>query len=160
MKKALVIALSLLLVGFVVLLALMIPRIEKVDQQYSALLISRETGEIKDTTVTVNGEWKSRRIGKAKLEFTGRFQVSDLEYTISDTWETSTDLKKDSDIKSLMGFLTYKSDAGVLEAAVLYANEDRSAFVFSDSDVTVVIPADNEEDARRICEELGVAYPG
>lgn len=49
-----------------VALYLIVPAKEWLDQEHSTILISKDTGEVKETTVTVNGEWSTHRGGIVK----------------------------------------------------------------------------------------------
>lgn len=160
MKKVILGVFSVLLICGAIALYLFLPVKEQVDQVHPAILISKETGEVMDTTVTIKGEWSSHRVGKVKHRFHGHFAVSDLGYTMNDRWETKTDLIRMAGSEYLMGFLSYKSDDGTLEASVLYSNEDRTAFIYVDEDVTVILPSNNEDDGKKIADEIGIAYPG
>ena len=60
-----------------------IPVKSKMDETF-AVMLSRESGEMQATTLTLNGTWGQQRMGKSSMTFKGIVGTAALEDTLWD----------------------------------------------------------------------------
>lgn len=158
MRKVVIAAVVLILICALFLVWLFVPGKEQADAELPAIMVSKETGEIEQTAVRIDGQWSQRKISKNSAVFSGTIQVDGLRYTQNE-WEQSVDLQVRSDLKCLVGGLSYKTAEGELASAFLYTNQEHTTYIISDVNYFVFAPAEDIEDAYAICEALGLKYP-
>ena len=130
------------------------------------MMVEQESTEIHSTTLTLRGTWGQQRMGKAAMTFQGVVGTAALDYTLWDGMdELDFTLSGEGREYGLLGGFFYNhfytEDHGE-GYGWLFTDHDRSCYILvtglfdDDKEYTIAAPASNAEEARAICEKLGV----
>ena len=129
-----------------------VPVKKAVDETLPAMMVEQESAEIHSTTLTLRGTWGQQRMGKAAMTFQGVVGTAALDYTLWDGMdELDFTLSGEGREYGLLGGYGW-----------LFTDHDRSCYILvtglfdDDKEYTIAAPASNVEEARAICEKLGV----
>lgn len=143
-----------------------VPVKKAVDETLPAMMVEQESAEIHSTTLTLRGTWGQQRMGKAAMTFQGVVGTAALDYTLWDGMdELDFTLSGEGREYGLLGgfFYNHFYTEGHGEGyGWLFTDHDRSCYILvaglfdDDKEYTIAAPASNAEEARAICEKLGV----
>lgn len=143
-----------------------VPIKKAADETLPAMMVEQESAEIHSTTLTLRGTWGQQRMGKAAMTFQGVVGTAALDYTLWDGMdELDFTLSGEGQEYGLLGgfFYNHFYTEGHGEGyGWLFTDQDRSCYILvtglfdDDKEYTIAAPASNAEEARAICEKLGV----
>ena len=149
-----------------------IPVKSKMNETLPAVMLSRESGELQATTLTLNGTWGQQRMGKSSMTFKGIVGTAALEDTLWDGMDPiDTLLNESADGSHLIGGFFYNhfhSEDHEEGYGWLITDRERSCYLLvtgpldennSGKEYIIAAPANSMEEARAICEKLS-AYKG
>lgn len=121
-------------------------------------------GNSEHTTLTIDGTWTHTLAAPSRQSFAGKLQVDLLAYTHrADTWDLDFKVMDDASGDHLSGGLFYNSGSGLGGDGWLYTSKEHDGYVLvtsrfdeQDDDYIVIAPAETEEEARHICDALGL----
>ncbi|MBQ2795224.1 MAG: hypothetical protein IJF04_04290 [Oscillospiraceae bacterium] len=162
----------------VVLAFLLIPFGHKVDINVPAVMIDTDTGEITQTKVIFEGEWVYRYIWPFSKEYEGDIIIDALDYTKNEERFLSSielikfDATTDGREIRLASYFYLVPGASSKDFtgghATLFTDKDFEKFMFRTGPSTwdeeneeyyVFAPAETEDEAKAICDEIGMVYP-
>lgn len=144
-----------------------IPVKSKMNETLPAVMLSRESGEMQATTLTLNGTWGQQRMGKSSMTFKGIVGTAALEDTLWDGMDPIDILLNESAGGShLIGGFFYNhfyTESRREGYGWLITDRERSCYLLvtgplendSDEEYIIAAPANSMEEARVICEKLG-----
>lgn len=179
-------AIVLWLLAAAVLVLLFVPMSRDFKKELPAFMVNGETGETTATSLTFDGEWVWRNIWpfESGRKYEGKIVIEALDYTnkentsVSDLYfrtvrfsEDDIVLKEaswfynsfgDEDRFAFDGFVALWADTKLERFYIHTSPSSRgdSENAYGDEYYVIIAPAETEEEARKICEELGIAYSG
>lgn len=144
-----------------------IPVKSKMNETLPAVMLSRESGEMQATTLTLNGTWGQQRMGKSSMTFKGIVGTAALEDTLWDGMDPiDTLLNESAGGSHLIGGFFYNhfyTESRRDGYGWLITDRERSCYLLvtgplendSDEEYIIAAPANSMEEARVICEKLG-----
>ena len=144
-----------------------IPVKSKMNETLPAVMLSRESGEMQATTLTLNGTWGQQRMGKSSMTFKGIVGTAALEDTLWDGMDPiDTLLNESAGGSHLIGGFFYNhfyTESRREGYGWLITDRERSCYLLvtgplendSDEEYIIAAPANSMEEARAICEKLG-----
>lgn len=176
-------AIILWLLAAAILAVLVIPMHLDFKKELPAFMIDAETGETTVTNLVIDGEWVWRNIWPFGRKYEGKIIIESIDYTnkentsVSDIYfrtvrfsEDDVKLKEaswfynsfgDEDLYNFDGFGALWADTK-LEKFYIHTSPStngNSENAYGDKYYIVIAPAENEEEARNVLKELGIAYP-
>lgn len=154
---------------------LFVPMKKEVYIESPAIMIDTETGEITGTTLVFDGEWVWKNILPFDKKYDGKIIIESLEYTdmedgfLSDFSFIKQRFGGEEEIIKYASFF-YNSPGSVDGHATVFTDKDMKMFYIytspgsadylgNDEYYIVIAPAENEAEAKEICEKIGIAYP-
>lgn len=143
-----------------------IPVKSKMNETLPAVMLSRESGEMQATTLTLNGTWGQQRMGKSSMTFKGIVGTAALEDTLWDGMDPiDTLLNESAGGSHLIGGFFYNhfyTESRREGYGWLITDRERSCYLLvtgplendSDEEYIIAAPANSMEEARVICEKL------
>ena len=141
-----------------------IKREEKVTMP--AMIFSDTKSEIEQTNLTVEGTWIRSIATPSRQSFEGKIQVDSLDYTHKENgWDLNFQVTNDASEDYLSGGLFYNSDSDFTGYGWLYTNNNHTYYVLvtnlfneQNDDYIVIAPAETEEEAKNICNVMGLKF--
>lgn len=145
-------------------LCLFVPIRTKERVTLPAVVIRSGDSQAEHTTLTIDGTWTHTLAAPSRQSFAGKLQVDLLAYTHrADTWDLDFKVMDDASGDHLSGGLFYNSGSGLGGDGWLYTSKEHDGYVLvtsrfdeQDDDYIVIAPAETEEEARHICDALGL----
>lgn len=169
MKKGFKIAIGMgCLLLLVVLGGLFVPVKTSANVTVPAMIL--RDGQLESTGLSIDGTWKHPLANASEQTFSGAIVVDSLEYTHKEnTWELDFQLTNDMYDDFYGDYLTggffYNETGRFTGYGWLYTDEDHDVYVLvtnrndsQNEDYIVIAPAESEEEARKICDKIGLNY--
>lgn len=139
------------------MIGLIIPSKRHVETEWDAVIIEKDTLSVRKTSISLNGKLKARLISKNPISYRGKFEIAALEDTkYIESFGTEIEFSKIKDC--WWGAGSYlKSDGGGF--VTFYTDKEFSCYAYYDGDTIVVAPASTIEEARAVCDSLGMKLP-
>lgn len=125
-------------------------------------------GKLENTNLSIVGTWTHSIAISSRQSFSGTIQVDCLDYTHQENgWKLDFQMINDSSDNYLTGgfFYNSNSDFHFTGYGWLYTDKNHDYHVLvtnqfdrQNEDYVVVAPAETEEEARAICDIMGLSY--
>ncbi len=140
-----------------------------------AIMIDTKTKEITETTLVFDGEWVWKNIWPFGKEYKGKIIINSLEYTdkdngfLSDIRFIKQRFTGEREIIKYASYF-YNSQGSIDGHATVFTDTDMKMFYIhtspsspdyleNDEYYIIIAPAKNKEEAKEVCEKLGIEYP-
>lgn len=139
------------------IIVFVVPSKRHLETEWDAVIIDKDTMSVQKTSISLNGKLKTRGIWKNPISYTGKFEIAALEDTkYIESFGTEIEFSKIKDC--WWGAGSYlKSEGGGF--VTFYTDKEFSCLAYYDSDTIVVAPASTIEEARAVCNSLGMMSP-
>lgn len=158
-----------------VIALLFIPMHKDLYIESPAIMINIKTEEITETTIVFDGEWVWKNIWPFGKKYEGKIIVEALEYTnmkdgfLSDVRFIKQRFAGEEKTIKYAGFF-YNSPGNVDGHVTVFTDTDMKMFyihtspsspdyIENDEYYVVIAPAESIEEAKEVCEKLGIEYP-
>ena len=167
-------AVILWILVFAFLALLFVPMRLDMKRELPAVVINRATVEITETVFNMDGHWVWRNIWPFGVKYEGKIEIDSLDFThvdegfLNDIQFRTVQFSED-DVKLKQGSWFYYSPGDVTGFAFMWADTDYERIYISisggspnddeeEKEYIVVAPAESEEEAIKILNELGISY--
>lgn len=125
-------------------------------------------GKLESTNLLIAGTWTRLAAIPSRQSFAGTIQIDHLDYTQEEnSWDLSFQITDDISDNYLAGGFFYNSKSSFRFTGYgwLYTDKDHSSYVVvtnqfdsQNEDYIVIAPAENEKEARSVCDIMGLSY--
>lgn len=166
MKKKVLFVSAIILCLIIAITYLFIPIKAKESITLPAIIICGENLQVENTNLTIDGTWTRSMITSPRQSFAGKIQVEMLDYTHKeDGWDLNFQVSDEASINYLSGGFFYNSSSNLPGYGWLYTDKEHDHYVLvtthfnnQSDDYIVIAPAETEEEAKHICNIMGLSY--
>jgi len=169
MKKKVLFAIVIILCLIIAITYLFIPIKAKESITLPAIIIcgGGENLQVENTNLTIDGTWTRSMVTSPHQSFTGKLQIEMLDYTHKeDGWDLNVQVTDEASTNYLSGGFFYNSNSDLPGYGWLYTDKDHDYYVLvtthfnnhQSDDYIVIAPAETEEEAKYICNMMGLNY--
>lgn len=166
MKKKVLFVFPIILCLIIAITYLFIPIKAKESITLPAIIICGENLQADNTNLTIEGTWTRSMITSPRQSFAGKIQIEMLDYTHKeDGWDLNFQVTDEASTNYLSGGFFYNSNSDLLGHGWLYTDKDHDYYVLvtthfntQSDDYITIAPAETEEEAKHICNMMGLNY--
>ena len=169
MKKKSIVGISVICASlFVVCVCVFVPVKKSEDITVPAIIFSDDKLETDITNLSIEGIWNRSIANPSHQSFAGVIQVDALNYTHKESgWNLDFQITNDMSDDCLSGGFFYNSNfnSDFTGYGWLYTDKNHTYYILVTNkydslteDYIVIAPAETKEEARNICNILGLDY--